>query len=408
MPKRGKHPEKALTALKIRSLKEPGRYADGNGLYLVVDPSGAKRWMLRTVVQGRRRDIGLGGTSLVSLAEAREKALSYRKRAREGGDPLAEKRRQAEAKAPMFREAAQKVFDEHLPSWKNSKHASQWMNTLRQYAFPAIGDMPVNEIESPHVLRVLSPIWLSKPETARRVRQRIGTVLNWAKAAGYRAGDNPVEGVGKGLPKQRDRNEHHSAMPFAEVPTFIARLRGDSEQGEITRLAFEFLILTATRTGEVLGAKWQEFDELGQVWMIPDDRMKAARAHRVPLSSRCLEILERAKLLSAGSQFIFPGRTITRPMSNMVFLMTLRRMGVVFTVHGFRSSFRDWAAECTNYSREICEMALAHTVSNKVEAAYRRGDLFEKRRSLMEDWITFCVHGADHANFSYRSSAATS
>ena len=388
MTKRGKHPEKALTAFKVRSLKEPGRYADGNGLYLVVDPSGAKRWMLRTVVQGRRRDIGLGGTSLVSLAEAREKALSYRKRAREGGDPLAERRR-VEAKAPPFSEAARRVFDEHLPSWKNSKHAAQWMNTLRQYALPLIGDMPVNEIDSPHVLRVLSPIWLSKPETARRVRQRIGTVLSWAKAAGYRTGDNPVEGVAKGLPKQRDRNEHHSAMPFAEVPTFIARLRSDSEQGEITRLALEFLILTATRTGEVLGAKWQEFDELGQVWTIPDNRMKAGRAHRVPLSSRCLEILERAKLLSAGSQFIFPGRTISRPMSNMVFLMTLRRMGVPFTAHGFRSSFRDWAAERTNYSREICEMALAHTVSDKVEAAYRRGDLFDRRRALMQEWVKF-------------------
>ena len=232
MPKRGKHPEKALTALKIRSLKEPGCYADGNGLCLVVDPSGAKRWMLRTVVQGRRRDIGLGGTSLVSLAEAREKALSYRKRAREGGDPLAERRR-VEAKAPTFSEAAGRVFDEHFPSWKNSKHASQWMNTLQQYAFPVIGDMPVDEIDSPHVLRVLSPIWLSKPETARRVRQRIGTVLSWAKAAGYRTGDNPVEGVAKGLPKQRDRNEHHAAMPFAEVPAFVARLQGDFEHGEI-------------------------------------------------------------------------------------------------------------------------------------------------------------------------------
>lgn len=389
MPKRGKHPEKALSAFKIRSLNEPGRYADGNGLYLIVDPSGAKRWMLRTVVQGRRRDIGLGGTMLVSLAEAREKALSYRKRAREGGDPLAEKRRVEEAKAPMFSEAARRVFDEHNPSWKNVKHASQWMNTLRQYAFPVIGDVPVNEIDSPHVLRVLSPIWLSKPETARRVRQRIGTVLSWAKAAGFRTGDNPVEGVAKGLPKQRDRNQHHAAMPFADVPNFVARLRGDTENGEMTRLALEFLILTATRTGEVLGAKWQEIDESGQVWTIPADRMKAGRAHRVPLSSGCRETLERAKLLSGGSECLFPGRTIARPMSNMAFNMMLRRMDVPFTVHGFRSSFRDWAAECTNYSREICEMALAHTVSNKVEAAYRRTDLFDRRRALMEEWASF-------------------
>jgi integrase len=201
-----------------------------------------------------------------------------------------------------------------------------------------------------------------------------------------------VEGVGKGLPKQRDRNEHHSAMPFAEVPAFIARLRGDSEQGEFTRLALEFLILTATRTGEVLGAKWQEFDELGQVWTIPDNRMKAGRAHRVPLSSRCLEILDRTKLLSAGSPFIFPGRTNTRPMSNMVFLMTLRRMDVPFTAHGFRSSFRDWAAECTNFPREICEMALAHTVENKVEAAYRRTDLLDKRRDLLKLWAQYCTN----------------
>ena len=391
MPKRGKHPEKALTALKIRSLKEPGRYADGNGLYLIVDPSGAKRWMLRTVVQGRRRDIGLGGISLVSLSEAREKALSYRKRAREGGDPLAEKRR-VETKIPTFAEAAQQVFAEHQPSWRNGKHASQWMNTLRQYAFPAIGDMPVNEIDSPHVLRVLSPIWLSKPETARRVRQQIGTVLSWAKAAGYRTGDNPVEGVAKGLPKQRDRNEHHAAMPFADVPAFVARLQGEPYHGEITRLALEFLILTATRTGEVLGAKWREIDEPGQIWTIPGDRMKAARAHRVPLSGRSMNILERAQLLGAGNEFIFPGRAISRPMSNMVFLMTMRRMDVPFTSHGFRSSFRDWAAECTNYSREICEMALAHTVSNKVEAAYRRGDLFDRRRALMDDWSSFLAH----------------
>ncbi len=210
------------------------------------------------------------------------------------------------------------------------------------------------------------------------------------------------------MPKQRDRNEHHSAMPFAEVPSFIARLRGDSEHGEITRLALEFLILTATRTGEVLGAKWQEFDELGQVWTIPDDRMKAARAHRVPLSSRCLKILERAKLLSAGSPFIFPGRTITRPMSNMVFLMTLRRMGVPFTAHGFRSSFRDWAAESTNHAPEICEMALAHTISNRVEAAYRRGDLFDRRRDLMEDWASYLAGAANMSSPRHHGKEAAS
>jgi integrase len=208
-------------------------------------------------------------------------------------------------------------------------------------------------------------------------------------AAGYRSGENPVEGVTKGLPKQHDRDEHHAAMPFAEVPAFINRLQADRGQGEITRLALEYLILTATRTSEVLGARWNEIDQSDQLWTIPNVRMKAGRAHRVPLSGRGVEILERARLLGGGSEFIFPGRLLTKPMSNMVFLMAMRRMGVNATAHGFRSSFRDWSAECTNYSREICEMALAHTISSKIEAAYRRGDLLARRRDLMESWATF-------------------
>lgn len=241
------------------------------------------------------------------------------------------------------------------------------------------------------MLRVLSPIWLEKPETARRVRQRIGTVLNWAKAAGHRSGDNPVEGVSKGLPKQRDADKHHAAMPFVQVPNFIALLRNDAATGEIARLALEFLILTAARTGEVLGATWEEVETDDRTWTIPANRMKAARPHRVPLNSRCLEILDRAKALGCESRYIFPGRSLDRPLSNMVFLMTMRRMRLKFTAHGFRSSFRDWASESTNYSREICEMALAHAVSNKVEAAYRRGDLFDRRRALMEDWMTYAT-----------------
>ncbi len=394
---KGRHPEKALTTVQVRALKSPGRYADGHGLYLVVDPSGAKRWLLRIVVQGRRRDIGLGSAGLVSLTEAREKALTYRKTARDGGDPLAE-RKKAQATLPTFAEAAELVHAEHQFTWKNSKHAAQWITTLRTYAFPHLGSKRIDQIETPDVLRALSPIWLTKPETARRVRQRIGMVLDWAKAAGHRSGDNPIDGVAKGLPKQGEREEHHAALPYAEVPAFVTRLCAISGQGEVSRLAFEFLILTAARTGEVLGAQWSEIDEAEALWIVPAARMKAGREHRVPLSLRAQAILCRAKNLGGGD-LVFPGRSATRPLSNMVFLMMLRRMGMTITAHGFRSSFRDWAAEATILPREVAEMALAHTVENRVEAAYRRGDLLAKRRGLMEDWAAFCGDGRPSRNY---------
>jgi integrase len=356
-------------------------------LYLEVEPSGSKRWTLRVVARGRRRDIGLGSCSLVSLAEAREKALALRKIAREGGDPLLE-RRKAVRRAPTFAEAAEAVHAEHKASWKNGKHADQWITTLQRYANPVLGDVPVDQINSPYILKVLGPIWLTKPETARRVRQRIGTVLDWAKAAGHRNGDNPVESVLKGLPKQPDRVGHHAALPYSQVPAFVADLRS-SELSESTRLAFEFLILTAARTGEVLGATWSEVDVESALWTIPAKRMKAGREHRVPLSERAVEILQRAKLLAAGSAFVFPSRSPQKPLSNMVFLMALRRMKLLVTAHGFRSAFRDWAAEQTSFPREVCEMALAHAISDRTEAAYRRGDLLERRRALMRDWEVF-------------------
>ncbi|MCJ2091474.1 integrase arm-type DNA-binding domain-containing protein [Methylobacterium sp. J-072] len=387
---KGRHPEKALTTVQVRALKHPGRYADGHGLYLVVDPSGAKRWLLRIMVQGRRRDIGLGGVGLISLAEAREKTLAYRKTARGGGDPLAE-RKKALATTPTFAAAAEMVHAEHKATWKNPKHAAQWITTLRTYAHPHLGMKRVDQIETPDVLRALSPIWLTKGETARRVRQRIGTVMDWAKAAGHRSGDNPVEGVAKGLPKQGEREEHHAALPYADVPAFVARLQGISGQGEIGRLAFEFLILTAARTGEVLGARWTEIDEAGALWIVPAARMKAGREHRVPLSGRACDVLARARALGGSTALVFPGRRGDRPLSNMVFLMALRRMGSSITAHGFRSSFRDWAAEATSLPREVAEMALAHTIENRVEAAYRRGDLLEKRRDLMEEWARFAA-----------------
>lgn len=386
MKRAGKHPEKALTAVTVRQTKTPGRYADGNGLYLEVDASGAKRWTLRIVIQGRRRDLGLGSVSLVSLSEAREKALLMRKIAREGGDPLLE-RRKAQGAIPTFSEAAERVHAEHAPSWKNEKHAAQWLTTLKTYAYPGIANLPINAIDTPMLLRVLSPIWLSKPETARRLRQRLGTVFDWAKAAGYREGDNPIEGVERGLPKNTRQKEHHAAMAYSEVPAFVKALRA-TDAGLAVRLGFEFLILTAARTGEVLGATWGEMDLQEKIWTIPASRMKAQRLHRVPLSARCLDILTEAQQFGSDC-FVFPGRSEDKALSNMAFLMVLRRMKLDVTAHGFRSAFRDWAAESTNHSREVCEMALAHTVENKVEAAYRRGDLFEKRRKLMSDWSLF-------------------
>src|SRR5215212_1188957 len=333
MKQKGRHPDKALTSVRVRTLSKPGRYADGNGLYLVVETSGAKRWILRTLVHGKRRDMGLGGLSLVTLAEAREKALTYRKLARDGGDPFVE-RHKTRAVVPTFAQAAEKVHAEHKASWKNPKHAAQWLTTLKTYAIPVIGGRRVDQIDTPDILKVLSRIWLTKPETARRVRQRIGTVLDWAKAAGFRTGDNPIAGVARGLPKQPDRDDHHAALHYHEVLRFLQRLRS-SENSELVRLAFEFLILTASRTSEVLEANWSEFDLQRRVWTVPADRMKAGRTHRVPLVERTLDILNRAKEIGGGSDYVFPGRIVTKPLSKMVFLMALRWMELPITAHGF-------------------------------------------------------------------------
>jgi integrase len=389
MKPKGRHPEKALSAVRVKGTLEPGRYADGNGLYLVVDPSGARRWVLRTVVQGKRRDLGLGSYLLVCLAEARESASKLRRIARSGGDPLAERRR-ARLAIPTFAAAARITHSEHAPAWRNSKHKAQWLSTLAQYAFPAIGDRRVDQIETSEILKLLSPIWLTKPETARRVKQRIKTVLDWAKAAAHRSGENPVDGVTNGLPKQPDRKQHFKALPYSEIGNFIESLR-EAPVGEIVRLAMEFLILTAARTNEVIGATWQEISLERRIWTIPAERMKARREHRVPLSPRCVEILNRASQLSATSNYLFPGRSESKPMSNMALLMLLRRMGIGATAHGFRSAFRDWAAEKTNFPREVCEMALAHTVKDRAEAAYRRGDLFDKRRKLIDAWANYAL-----------------
>jgi integrase len=387
MKQRGPHPSNKLSPLTVKALKKPGRYSDGNGLYIVVSNTGSKKWILRTVVHGRRTDIGLGGHSTTTLAEAREEAAKLRKTARAGGNPL-DDRRQAKVTVPTFQDAANTVHAEHSKTWKNQKHAAQWINTLTEYTFPHFGSMPVNQVGTAEVLKALGPIWLTKPETARRVRQRIGTVMDWAKAAGHRSGDNPINGIAKGLPKQPKNRTHHAALPYSEVSKFIADLR-QTDANESTRLAFEFLILTATRTSEVILAEWSEINFEKRTWTIPGSRMKAGKKYRIPLTPRCMEILKRAQELSDGGLYVFPNQSAKKPLSTMVFLMMIRRMGKDITAHGFRSTFRDWAAERTNFSREVCEMALAHSVSDKTEAAYLRGDLFDKRRDLMDTWASY-------------------
>jgi integrase len=389
-PKR--HPQKALNARSVQTATATGtsarRIADGGGLYLVIAPGGSKSWVLRTLVKGKRCDIGLGSVSLVPLTEARDEARRLRKIARAGGDPLAQRRREQRT-VPTFESAAKQVHAAHAASFKNEKHSKQWLSSLAA-VFAAFGGKRVDAIGSADVLAALSPGWLERPETSRRVLQRIKIVFDWCKAQGYRTDDNPTQGLTKVLPKHRTAKGHHAALPFKEVGGFVHALR-EAEAGESVRLAFEFTILTAARTSETLGARWSEFDLDAKTWTISGSRMKAGLEHRVPLAPRCVQILKRAKAIGAG-EYVFPGRTGTKPLSNMAFLMTLRRMKRTdLTAHGFRSSFRDWAAERTNVPRAVCEAALAHTLRDKTEAAYNRTDLFDRRRELMAKWATFAT-----------------
>ena len=385
----GRHPHKALTARTVSTTTEPGRYADGGGLYLLVAPGGSKSWMLRTVVKGRRCDIGLGSVELVSLADGREEARRLRRIARAGGDPLAE-RRQERRPVPSFEDAAKVVHTAHAASFKSDKHSKQWLSSLAE-VFKAFGAKRVDAITSADILAALNPHWLTRPETSRRVLQRVRVVFEWCKAQGYRTDDNPTQGLTKVLPKQRVARGHHAALPYQNLPAFVQALR-EADAGEVVRLAFEFTILCASRTSETLNAAWTEIDLEAKTWTIPGPRMKAGIDHRVPLSPRCIKILERTKALSDGGPYVFPGRSPKKPLSNMVFLMALRRMERRdVTVHGFRSTFRDWAAERTNVPRAVCEAALAHTLRDKTEAAYNRTDLFDRRRDLMTSWSRFAT-----------------
>ncbi len=385
----GRHPHKALAARAVVSTTDPGRYADGGGLYLLVAPGGSKSWVLRTVVQGKRSDIGLGSVALVSLADAREDARTLRKVARSGGDPLSA-RRQDRKIVPSFEAAAKEVHKAHSKGFKNEKHQKQWLSSLKGM-FSAFGSKRVDSIASADVLAALSSGWLKRPETSRRILQRTRVVFDWCKAQGFCSGDNPTEGITNVLPKHRGVQAHHAALPYQQLPAFLQVLR-ESDSGDAVKLAFEFTILCASRTSETLNATWAEIDVDAKTWTIPADRMKAGLEHRVPLSPRSLTILERAQGLADGGPYVFPGRKASRPLSNMVFLMALRRMErSELTAHGFRSTFRDWAAERTNFARAVCESALAHTLRDKTEAAYNRTDLFERRRDLMALWSKFAT-----------------
>jgi integrase len=376
-------------------------YSDGGGLYLQVTGAGAKSWIFRFSLNGRAREMGLGSLSAVSLADARSKAGDCRKLRQEGVDPIESRnamRQQAAldaARAITFKDAAAAYIAAQRTGWHNAKHAAQWASTLATYAEPIFGSVSVQEIDTGLVLEALEPIWATKPETAGRVRGRIEAILDWAKVRGYRTGENnPARWRGhldKLLParsKVRAIN-HHAALPYNDLPQFIVALRG---QEGIAARALEFTILTAARTGETIGARWDEIDLAEKVWVVPAGRMKAGKEHRVPLTPRVLAILEDLKAVrTCEDEFVFPGGKRGKPLSNMAMTAVLRRMdrGDI-TVHGFRSTFRDWAAERTNFPGEVVEMALAHAVGDKVEAAYRRGDLFDKRRRLMAEWGRYC------------------
>lgn len=395
----GKHLEKRLSAAFVRTVKEPGFYGDGHGLYLKVDASGARRWVQRIVIHGKRRDIGLGSASLISLAEARETALQHRKAARAGDDPIAAKRRSTGILT--FEEAARKVHELSKPTWRNEKHGDQWINTMIGYVFPAYGSKRIDVISSADVLAALSPIWNEKPETARRIKQRVGSVFKWAMANGWRT-DNPAETITKALPKHdRSKTEHRKALPYDQVGGAIKKAQ-NSDAGIVTKLAFEFLVLTATRSAETREAVWSEFDLAKAVWTIPAARMKAKRDHRVPLSPRCLAILAKAKTLKRDADdLVFPGTKDTKPLSDMTLSKLMKDLDIAAVPHGFRSSFRDWAGEATSHPREVVEFALAHVIKDKAEAAYARSDLFEKRRALMDDWAAYIINasnGRDQSN----------
>jgi integrase len=388
-----------LRALTIDKLaKQPGMHHDGGGLYLRVTSPTARSWIYRYMMDQRAREMGLGPYPQITLAEARQTAAEARRLKARRLDPLAvRKDKEAEArleaaKSVSFKEAAEQYIKSHEKGWKNSKHKAQWSSTLKRHVYPVFDSIPVAAVDTGLVMKALEPIWSSKPETASRVRGRIENILDWAKARGYRQGENPARWKGHLdhlLPAKGKvaKVQHHPALPYPELPHFMSGLR---KREELSARALEFMILTASRTGEVIGATWHEIDLKNALWSIPASRTKTGKEHRVPLSSPAIELLEALPRLNSNIH-LFPGLGC-KPLSNMAMLTLLRRIEREdLTVHGFRSTFRDWAAERTDYPNEVAEMALGHAVSSKVEAAYRRGDLYEKRRAIMNDWAQYCV-----------------
>jgi integrase len=386
-----------LTARQVSTNKESGLLADGGGLYLQTSASGAKSWIYRYKLGGRRRDMGLGSASTISLAKAREKARAARELVAQGIDPLEERQAEraaktiADAKVMTFRQCAENYIAAHQAGWKNRKHRAQWPSTMETFVYPVMGALPVQAIDTGLVMKAIEPVWTEKPETASRVRGRIESVLDWATARGYRKGDNPARWKGhieNLLPKKSKVRavEHYAALPYGELGAFMTELR---QQDSVGAKALEFAILTAARTGEALGARWSEIDLEGRLWVVPGDRMKAGREHRVPISEPAAAILRAMSEVRTGDHVFFGNRT-GQALSDKVMQRVLRRMGRGdLTAHGFRSTFSDWCTELTNFASEAREMALAHTVTDKVEGAYRRGDLFQKRLDLMDAWARF-------------------
>jgi integrase len=404
-------PMHKLSQVRIgRAMKRQCSLNDGGGLYFVSRPPNGASWIFRFSRHGKDRWMGIGQYPTVTLGDARARATDARRLLIDDVDPI-ENRRQQRAQTKLqlvrqmtFAQCAALYITSHKTAWRNAKHSAQWDATLKTYVYPLIGSLPVAAVDTSLVMKVLQPIWNAKPETASRLRGRIEAILNWATVSEFRTGLNPARWRGhldNLLPARNKiaRVEHHAALPYVDVPAFMVKLL---QQEGVAARAFEFLILTAARTGEVIGARWPEINLREKLWTIPAERMKAGKEHRVPLSPRAVEILEAIRPgPSEADGFVFPGNKANKPLSNMAFLMLLRRMERVgMTAHGLRSSFRDWCAERTNFPSEVAEMALAHAVGSKVEAAYRRGDLYGKRQQLMDHWATFCASPAAVANTS--------
>jgi len=373
-----------LTAKFVENVSEAGKYYDQHGLFLHVRPSGAKKWLQRYTFQGRRREIGLGSAKIVSVATARKNAHQNLVLVSAGIDPIEDKKQ--DSIIPKFEVAARKVYEDNRPTWRNAKHAAQFITTLETYAFPVIGSMSVKEINSSHILRILSPIWVTKAETAKRVRQRLSTVFKYCVAQQWRT-DNPADiAIVKALPYLRKKVQHRKSISYNDVSNFIETV-SKSSAGLSTKLGLEFLILTATRSGEVRNARWNEIN--GSLWIIPEGRMKAGIEHRVPLSNRCMEILEEAQNINQGSDYIFEGTKPDKPLSENTFNKLMKELGLEVHAHGFRTSFRTWTQEKTHYPNEVAEAALAHSLKDSAEAAYARSDLLEKRAEMMEAWAQF-------------------